>query len=169
MRIQVDLSTLAQTQWHDYAVRFLFGGLITAIAGIIAKKFGPGIGGLFLAFPAIFPASATLIEKHEREKKESLGLRGAARGRSAASLDAAGSSMGSIGLFVFAFAVWQFMPKDSAWIVLGAGSLLWLGASVAVWKIRKARHRIQLSRYRSSRSEASNRRRRQHSNPRPLP
>jgi hypothetical protein len=88
MRIQVDLSTLGQTKWQDYAVRFLFGGLITALAGIIAKKFGPGIGGLFLAFPAIFPASATLIEKHEKEKKESLGLKGEARGRSAASIDA---------------------------------------------------------------------------------
>ncbi len=54
----------------DYAIRFLFGGLITVAAGIIAKRFGPGIGGLFLAFPAIFPASATLIEKHEKEKKE---------------------------------------------------------------------------------------------------
>jgi len=74
--------------------------LITALAGIIAKKFGPGIGGLFLAFPAIFPASATLIEKHEKEKKESLGLKGAARGRNAASIDAAGSSLGSVGLFV---------------------------------------------------------------------
>jgi hypothetical protein len=140
--------------------------LTTAVAGIIAKKFGPGIGGLFLAFPAIFPASATLIEKHEREKKN-LGLRGAARGRSAASLDAAGSSMGSIGLFVFAFVVSQFMLKDSAWIVLGGSTLLWLGTSVAVWKIRKARHRIQLSRYRSSRTEASNQRRRQDPNPQP--
>src|SRR4051812_30804516 len=137
MQIKVDFSTLGRTKWHDYAVRFLVGGLITAVAGIIAKKFGPGIGGLFLAFPAIFPASATLIEKHEREKKESLGLSGAARGRSAASLDAAGSSMGSIGLFVFAFVVWQFMRKDIAWIVLGAGTLLWLGGSVIVWKIRK--------------------------------
>jgi hypothetical protein len=141
--------------------------LTTAVAGIIAKKFGPGIGGLFLAFPAIFPASATLIEKHEREKKKSLGLKGAARGRSAASLDAAGSSMGSIGLFVFAFVVSQFMLKDSAWIVLGGSTLLWLGTSVAVWKIRKARHRIQLSRYRSSRTEASNQRRRQDPNPQP--
>jgi hypothetical protein len=105
MRIQVDLSTLAQTQWHDYAVRFLFGGLITTLAGIIAKEFGPGIGGLFLAFPAIFPASATLIEKHEKEKKESLGLKGEARGRIAASIDAAGSSMESIGLVVFALVV----------------------------------------------------------------
>lgn len=137
MRIKVDFSTLGQTKWHDYAVRFLFGGLITALAGIIAKKFGPGIGGMFLAFPAIFPASATLIEKHEREKKESVGLNGAARGRSAASIDAAGSSMGSIGLFVFAFVVWQFMPRDRAWIVLTAATVLWLGVSVAVWQIRK--------------------------------
>ena len=138
MRIQVDLSTLGQTKWHDYAVRFLFGGLITATAGMIAKKFGPGIGGLFLAFPAIFPASATLIEKHEEEKKESLGLNGAARGRSAASIDAAGSSMGSIGLFIFAFVVWQFMPRDPAWMVLGGATVLWLGVSVAIWQIRKA-------------------------------
>lgn len=138
MRIRLDLSTLGQTKWHDYAVRFLFGGLITAIAGMIAKKFGPGIGGLFLAFPAIFPASATLIEKHEEEKKESLGLNGAARGRSAASIDAAGSSMGSIGLFIFAFVVWQFMPRDRAWMVLGGATVLWLGVSVAIWQIRKA-------------------------------
>jgi hypothetical protein len=139
MRIKVDFSSLRQTKWHDYAVRFLFGGLVTALAGIIAKKFGPGIGGLFLAFPAIFPASATLIEKHEKKKKESLGLKGVARGRNAASIDAAGSAMGSIGLLVFAFFVWQFMPRDHAWIVLGGATLLWLGVSVAVWQVRKGR------------------------------
>jgi hypothetical protein len=93
--------------------------LITASAGIIAKKFGPGVGSLFFAFPAIFPASAILIEKNEKEKKESFGLKGAARGRGAASIDAAGSS---IGLFVFAFVVWQFMPRDRAWIVLGGAT-----------------------------------------------
>ena len=39
----------------------------------------PVVGGLFLAFPAIFPASATLIEKHGRERKEKAGLAGARR------------------------------------------------------------------------------------------
>ena len=136
MQIKVDPSVLGQTKWYDYTIRFFFGGLITAAAGIIAKEFGPGIGGLFLAFPAIFPASATLIEKHEQEKKNSKGLEGAARGRSAAGIDAAGSSMGSIGLFVFALVVWQFMPRDDAWIVLGSATLLWLTVSVAVWQIR---------------------------------
>jgi Protein of unknown function (DUF3147) len=77
--IKVDPSVLRRTKWHDYAIRFFFGGVITVVTGIIAKKFGPGIGGLFLAFPAIFPASATLIEKHEREKRESRGLEGSAR------------------------------------------------------------------------------------------
>jgi len=39
---------------------------MTVIAGLIAFRFGPVVGGLFLAFPAIFPASATLIERHGR-------------------------------------------------------------------------------------------------------
>jgi len=62
MKIHIDTSALNGTRWHEYALRFLAGGVITAVTGIIAKKFGPGVGGLFLAFPAIFPASATLIE-----------------------------------------------------------------------------------------------------------
>ena len=103
MQVKVDPSVIGQTRWFEYAIRFLFGGLITAVAGIIAKKFGPGIGGLFLAFPAILAASATLIEKHEKQKKEEKGLRGTRRGREAASVDAAGSGMGGVGLLVFAF------------------------------------------------------------------
>src|ERR1051326_6710222 len=102
MIIKVDPSALKRTKWHEYLVRFAFGGLITTAAGIIAKKFGPEAGGLFLAFPAIFPASATLIEKHEIERKAKKGLAGVTRGRQAASVDAAGAAMGSIGLLVFA-------------------------------------------------------------------
>jgi hypothetical protein len=137
MEINVDLSVLGQTKWYEYAVRFLFGGLITAVAGIIAKKFGPGIGGLFLAFPAIFPATATLIEKHENQKKEKQGLQGTQRGREAASIDAAGSAMGSIGLSVFALLVWQFLPRHSTWMVLMATTAAWLTVSVLIWHIRK--------------------------------
>lgn len=137
MQIKVDLSGLQQTQWHEYAIRFFFGGLITAISGIIAKEFGAVVGGLFLAFPAIFPASATLIEKHEKQKKEEKGLQGTQRGREAASFDAAGSAMGSIGLFVFALLVWQFLPAHSAGIVLTAATAAWLAVSVMIWHIRK--------------------------------
>src|SRR5580704_8438128 len=94
MQIKIDISVLRETKWSDYPIRFLFGGMVTAAAGIIAKKFGPGVGGLFLAFPAIFPASATLIEKNAREEKRKAGLNGTRRGRMEAAVDAAGAAIG---------------------------------------------------------------------------
>jgi hypothetical protein len=138
MRVGVDWSSLKKTRFHEYAVRFIFGGAITAITGIIAKKWGPEVGGLFLAFPAIFPASATLIEKHERQKKQRAGLEGTVRGRKAAAVDAAGSAMGSIGLLTFAIVVWRFMPAHATWAVLAGASLAWFATAVIAWKIRKA-------------------------------
>jgi hypothetical protein len=69
MLIKTDWSVLRKTKWNDYAVRFVLGGSITVIAGLIARKFGLGVGGLFLAFPAIFPASATLAESARRNER----------------------------------------------------------------------------------------------------
>ncbi len=137
MRIQANPSALKDTRWYELAVRFLLGGLITAFAGFIARKYGAGVGGLFLAFPAIFPASATLIERHEEEKKEKKGFHGVKRGRMAASIDAAGSAMGSIGLVVFAVIVWRTLPNHSAPLVLAGATIAWMAVSILVWQIRK--------------------------------
>ncbi len=137
MTVRFDLSSLRQTRWYEYALRFLLGGLITAAAGLIARKFGPTVGGLFLAFPAIFPASATLTEKHEREKKERKGLSGKQRGRDAAALEAVGTAMGSVGLFLFAAVLWALLPRHMPWLVLAAATLLWALASVGLWLLRK--------------------------------
>lgn len=137
MRIEIDASALKETRWYEFGARFLFGGLITAATGVIAQKFGPGIGGLFLAFPAIFPAGVTLIEKHEKQRKQCLGLHGAARGRKAASVDAAGAAMGSVGLLVFALLVNRLLPVYSAWLVLPGATVVWLSVSVLLWQIRK--------------------------------
>ena len=65
MNVRIQLSALRETRWHDYLIRFVLGGLATVFTGVLASLFGPETGGLFLAFPAIFSASATLIEKHE--------------------------------------------------------------------------------------------------------
>jgi 4-hydroxybenzoate polyprenyltransferase len=136
MRVKFDTSALGQTKWHQYTIRFIFGGCITVAAGLVASKFGPAVGGLLLAFPAIFPASATLIEKHEQERKEKIGLSGMVRGRQAASIEAMGSAMGSVGLLVFALLVWQFVASQSAWIVLPGAMAAWLAVSVLIWEIR---------------------------------
>ena len=82
------------------------------VAGLIAARFGPVVGGLFLAFPAIFPASATLIEKHVRRRKEKAGLSGVRRGREAAALDAAGAALGS--LAAFAIVIWLLIGRCSS-------------------------------------------------------
>ncbi len=137
MRIQFTPSALRQTKLHELFVRFILGGLITAVTGMIAKEFGPIMGGLFLAFPAIFPASASLIDKHEKRKKEEEGLHGARRGRQAASVDAAGAAIGSIGLLVFAWGVWRFLPQHNAVLVIAVATIGWFLVAVAGWQIRK--------------------------------
>jgi hypothetical protein len=144
MKVTFDLSTLAGTRWYEYGVRFLFGGTITVIAGLLAKRFGPVFGGLFLAFPAIFPASATLVEKHEREKKQKAGMMNTTRGRQAAALDARGAAIGSIGLACFALTVWKLLPLWNAVLALLMGLCVWLAVSVLMWTARK-KHRCPVA------------------------
>jgi MFS family permease len=137
MVIKLNLGALKQTQWHEYAVRFLLGGLITALTGWLAERFGPVFGGLFLAFPAIFPASATLLEKHERERKRKAGIPFTVRGRLAAALDARGALMGSVGAMVFAFVLVKLLGQVSAWLSLMLATAAWLAISVGLWYLRK--------------------------------
>jgi hypothetical protein len=137
MLVKVDASRLRETRWHEFAVRFFLGGLITAFAGIMGHKYGASVGGLFLAFPAIFPASATLIDKHEKTKKERAGLNGHGRARQLVSVDAAGTAIGSIGLCVFALVIHELIRHHSTWLVIAAATLAWAGLSVLLWYLRK--------------------------------
>src|SRR3954464_83840 len=141
MIVRFDSSALREIRWYEYGLRFVFGGVITAAAGLIAREFGPTVGGLFLAFPAIFPATATLIEKHEREKKAQKGLNGNQRGRDAAALEAVGTAMGSFGLVLFAGLAWMLLPRHTPGLVLTGATVAWLAASGGVWAIRRKKWR----------------------------
>ena len=136
-KIVVHFEGLRRTRWYEYAIRFLAGGTITVLVGIIGKKFGPGVGGLFLAFPAIFPASATLVERHQLEKKRKAGVNGVLRSREVAGVDAAGAAMGSFGLIAFVLFVSYFLLRGPAWLVLLAGALIWIIVAATVWRIFK--------------------------------
>ena len=140
MMIHAKLSALGQSRWYEYVSRFALGGLTTVAAGGIADLCGPKVGGLFLAFPAIFCATATLIERHERERKQQHGLAGFRRGTDAAALDAAGSAMGSVGLAAFAVTVWLLVAKFG-FVSLVFASLAWLSVAVAAWQLRRRLHR----------------------------
>jgi hypothetical protein len=137
-------SALNDSKPHEFLMRFVFGGVCTAAAGLIAKKFGPGIGGLFLAFPAIFPASASLIEAHEENRKKDIGMNGTQRGRQAAAVDAAGAALGAIGLIAFAVVIWRMLEGGSAVWVIAAATIAWALTAVGTWWTRRALvHRIR--------------------------
>jgi Protein of unknown function (DUF3147) len=129
----LDFSSLKEAHWWQFAVRFFLGGAVTVCTGLIAQRFGPVVGGLFLAFPAIFPATATLIERHETEKKSKAGIDGRARGRKAAALDAAGAVLGGWGMLCFGCAAWLALPRYSMALALAWAALLWLIVSASLW------------------------------------
>lgn len=133
MIVKLCPGALRQTRWYEYFIRFLFGGCVTAAAGLIAHRFGPAVGGLFLAFPAIFPASATLIEKHQREKKAACGFDGRKRGRDAAALEAVGSALGSVGLFCFALLLSLLLPRQARFLALAGATAVWGFISFGLW------------------------------------
>ena len=125
MTPRLDLGGLKKTRPWEYLVRFAFGGVITVVAGLVTRRWGPVIGGLFLAFPAILPASLTLVSQHD--------------GRRRAIDDARGGRLGSVGLVGFAAVV---ATAARAWppvVVLVVATLVWLVVDAALWAIRYGR------------------------------
>ena len=137
MRVEANFSSLKQTSLREHVVRFVVGGAVTVAAGLIARRWGPVIGGLFLAFPAIFPAGATLIEQHEVKRKREVGRDGRRRGSQAAALDALGASLGAVGLVAFGVVLWQFLPAHNSWGALGLAVVAWMVVSGVLWILRK--------------------------------
>jgi hypothetical protein len=135
--ISLNAASLKQSKPHEYVVRFFFGGICTVGAGLIARRFGPGIGGLFLAFPAIFPAGACLIESHEKRHKREAGFDGTQRGRQAAGVDALGAAVGAIGLIAFAAVVWRMLERHSAGRVIGGAAMAWAIVAITMWWLKR--------------------------------
>jgi Protein of unknown function (DUF3147) len=102
----------------DYLLRFGFGASISLIAALISLK-NPLLGGMFLAFPAILPASLTLIQRDA--------------GRQEAAIDAEGAIIGAIGLLAFALVVAFSIKPFGAFMALIAAALTWLVVSIGIY------------------------------------
>ena len=137
MSIRIDWSSSTEITMRQFLLRFVFGGLCTAAAGLIAKFYGPAIGGLFLAFPAIFPAAATLIQSHEKMRKARIGKDGAKRGLDAAALDAFGATLGCLGLIGFAISLWKLVTVMTAARTLGVASASWALISFGAYFVKQ--------------------------------
>jgi hypothetical protein len=137
MSISVRFQSLRDNTIGEYATRFVFGGAMCVIAGLTATHYGPVIAGLLMAFPAIFPASATLLADHEKRKMKKIGRDGNLRGRAAAAIDAEGTTLGCIGLAAFAIIVCKMLPHHSATLTLLFATAAWLIVSTAGWFLRR--------------------------------
>jgi hypothetical protein len=133
-KVKMRLAALKDIQAHEIGLRFVFGGACSLSAALIARHWGPGIGGLFLAFPAIFPAGVSLVEKHHRKNVAAEGGDGETQGRLAASVDAAGAALGCLGLVAFALVVGHELPLRHAAVVLMDSMLAWLIVVAICWK-----------------------------------
>jgi hypothetical protein len=136
MLVRFAFSSLKDGRWYENLLRFVLGGAATVMTGLIGAKWGPGVGGLFLAFPAMLCASATLVQPHEKRRNKEAGMQGTQRGKDATALDAGGAALGSIGLLVFAATVLSF-ARTAPWTTLALASSLWGAASVSCWWIYK--------------------------------
>ena len=122
MGVSASLERLRQTKPRDFLLRFVFGGAITVATGLIATRFGPVVGGLFLAFPAILPASLTLLAQH-------------ARNTPPAGADAYGSIFGSVGLLAFAAIVSNLAIALPPWLVLSLAMAVWIVTACGTWAL----------------------------------
>ena len=119
MRPRIDVGALREFRASEHAVRLAFGGSMTVMAGLVAHASGPAVGGLFLAFPAILPASLTLIARHD--------------GRATAAEEARGAVFGAVALVGFAAVARLLAPRCPPPVTLAAASVAWLAAAVLLW------------------------------------
>ncbi len=139
MRIHVSLSALRRIKAHEYLTRFLLGGSVSLLSAWLGHRYGTAVGGLFLGFPAIFPAGATLVEKHERQKKRRARIPDTHRGRLAAAIDARGAALGSLGSLAFAAAAWRLLGHVALTTALLSALAIWVVVSIAAWRLRESR------------------------------
>lgn len=108
----------------DYAVRFAFGAAIALVAGVLGMLFGPKLGGVFLGFPAILPASLTLIQKKD--------------GKEQAAVDSEGAILGAIAFVVFAVVMTVLLPHWGVISTIAIDVIVWLAVALGLYVLTRA-------------------------------
>jgi len=137
MRLKLRFDSLKETKPTEYVSRFVFGGEVTVLAGFVADHYGPVLGGLFLAFPGIFPAGVSLVEKHKTQRENAEGKLGIWSARGQASAEATGASVGTLGLMGFAVVLWQGLPTHNFLPMIITATGTWIAVSSLFWWTRE--------------------------------
>jgi uncharacterized membrane protein (GlpM family) len=114
-----DLSKVREANPKQLLVRFALGAAVSIVAGIISKGAGARLGGVFLAFPAILPASLTFVQDKEGTHK--------------ADRDAIGAVLGGLALVVFAAVAESTFARINSALVLLCSLVAWLVACAVMY------------------------------------
>jgi hypothetical protein len=117
----VETAKLREIKASELAVRFAFGAAVSVGAGLLGKAIGARFGGTFLAFPAILPASLTLIQNKE--------------GTRTADRNAVGAVLGGLALSVFAGIGEAAFGHLSAPFVLLIATVGWAATAFALYAL----------------------------------
>jgi Protein of unknown function (DUF3147) len=118
-RPKLDLGRARQTPPRYLLIRFGAGAATSVVSGTTTIVFGPRVGGVLLAFPAILAASLTLIE----EQDNSIDARE----------DARGAIAGGCALAIFALAAELTLGHMSGALALMIAAAAWVGAAFALY------------------------------------
>lgn len=117
----MSLGKLRQVRPRDYVIRFAMGAAISVAAALLGLAFGHRFGGAFLAFPAILPASLTLIQEEE--------------GPVRADRDAIGAILGGVGMVAFAMVGEATFGQLQPVVALALSVLAWIVAAVSLYAL----------------------------------
>lgn len=104
----------------SHLLRFAFGFVVSVVAAFVAQVAGAKVGGLFLAYPAILPATLTLIERRE--------------GHGQAVSDVRWATIGAIGMVAYAL-VMVGLVRHVAVVALVCAMVVWILVSVGVYAV----------------------------------
>jgi uncharacterized membrane protein (GlpM family) len=108
---EVDVAKLRQVEPKELLIRFALGAIVSIVAGVISKTLGVRLGGVFLAFPAILPASLTFVQDKEGTRK--------------ADRTAIGAVLGGAALVGFAAVGEALFSRLNSALVLAAALTAW--------------------------------------------
>lgn len=117
-RPELETRSLRSIRPREYVVRFVFGAAVALVAALVGELAGLRAGGVLLAFPAILPATLTLIEHKE--------------GRRRAREDDIGAVAGGVGMVAFALVGWLALSR------LEWGGPAGLAAAFVAWALISA-------------------------------
>lgn len=131
------------TKPNEMLQRAAFGAGVSLVAAIVGVIFGSRVGGLFLACPAILPATLTLIEDKD--------------GKREAEADEHGSIAGAIGLVAFAGTGVLLIDPFGVVVAMAGATVAWLVASLCAFSVyfalrerNKSKHRARGRLHRTS-------------------